>query len=146
MNKINQKNQLKKIGNAHYISNKMLLNSNTSPKNILKSQENLNNKKISKKILEEKFTKNKMLVALRARPLLSQELEDSNYKTISVLNPETVSITIPTEYVHSDKGKYYFNGEKKIKVTKVKEATFKFDFAFDTQTEQLEVYQCTTAK
>ena len=146
MNKINQKNQLKKIGNAHYISNKMLLNSNTSPKNILKSQENSNNnKKISKKILEEKFTKNKMLVALRARPLLSQELEDSNYKTISVLNPETVSITIPTEYVHSDKGKYYFNGEKKIKVTKVKEATFKFDFAFDTQTEQLEVYQCTTA-
>ena len=144
MNKATTKNQPKKTGNSHYISNKMILNSNVNQKNIVKPQENTI-KKISKQILEEKFTKNKMIVALRSRPLLSKELEDSNYKTISVLNPETVSITIPTEYIHSDKGKYYFNGEKKIKVTKVKEATFKFDFAFDTQTDQIEVYQCTTA-
>ena len=144
MNKATTKNQPKKTGNSHYISNKMILNSNVNQKNIVKPQENTI-KKISKQILEEKFTKNKMIVALRSRPLLSKELEDSNYKTISVLNPETVSITIPTEYIHSDKGKYYFNGEKKIKVTKVKEATFKFDFAFDEKIDQAEVYRCTTA-
>ena len=102
-------------------------------------------KRISKKKLEEKFSKNKMLVALRSRPLLSRELEDSNYNTISIQDKETVIITIPTEYISNEKGKYYFKGEKKIKVTKVKEAEFKFDFAFDEKSDQAEIYQCTTA-
>ena len=86
-----------------------------------------------------------MLVALRSRPLLNRELEESNYNTISVTDRETVIITIPTEYISNDKGKYYFKGEKKIKITKVKEAEFKFDFAFDENSDQAEVYQCTTA-
>ena len=102
-------------------------------------------KKISKKKLEEKFSKNKMLVALRARPLLKRELEESNYSTITIADKETVLITIPTEYVSNDKGKYYFKGEKKIKITKVKEAEFKYDFAFDEKSDQEEVYQFTTA-
>ena len=102
-------------------------------------------KKITKKQIEEKFSKNKMLIALRSRPLLSRELEESNYNTIAVPDKETVIITIPTEYISNDKGKYYFKGEKKIKVTKVKEAEFKFDFAFDEKTTQAEIYQCTTA-
>ena len=102
-------------------------------------------KKISKKQLEEKFSKNKILVALRSRPLLSRELEESNYNTIAVPDKETVIITIPTEYISNDKGKYYFKGEKKIKVTKVKEAEFKFDFAFDEKATQAEIYQFTTA-
>ena len=103
-------------------------------------------KKISKKVIEEKFSKNKMLVALRCRPLLSRELEESNYNTIAVPDRETVLITIPTEYIANDnKGKYYFKGEKKVKVTKVKEAEFKFDFAFDEKVDQAEIYQCTTA-
>ena len=102
-------------------------------------------KKITKKQLEEKFTKNKMLVALRSRPLLSRELEESNYNTIAVPDKETVIITIQTEYISNDKGKYYFKGEKKIKVTKVKEAEFKFDFAFDEKATQAEIYQFTTA-
>ena len=102
-------------------------------------------KKISKKKLEEKFSKNKMLVALRARPLLNRELEESNYSTISVPDRETVIISIPTEYVSNDKGKYYFKGEKKIKITKVKEAEFKYDFAFDEKSDQEEIYQFTTA-
>ena len=146
MNKANSKSLGKKLGIQNTQSYKNTLNAISNQKNINKSPENYNtNKKISKKILEEKFSKNKMLVALRVRPLLARELEDSNYKTISVLNSETVSITIPTEYISTDKGKYYFRGEKKIKVTKVKEATFKFDFAFDTQIDQGEVYQITTA-
>ena len=143
MKRGNSKSPVKKLG---ILSNyqKTTLNTISGIKNNIQSQEN-NNKKISKKLLEEKFSKNKMLVALRARPLLARELEESNYKTISVLNSEVVSITIPTEYISTDKGKYYFRGEKKIKVTKVKEATFKFDFAFDTGVDQAEVYQCTTA-
>ena len=143
MKRVNSKSPVKKLG---ILSNYQKTNLNTISgiKNNIQSQEN-NNKKISKKLLEEKFSKNKMLVALRARPLLARELEESNYKTISVLNSEVVSITIPTEYISTDKGKYYFRGEKKIKVTKVKEATFKFDFAFDTGVDQAEVYQCTTA-
>ena len=103
-------------------------------------------KKISKKLIEEKFSKNKMLVALRCRPLLNPELEESNYNTIAVPDRETVLITIPTEYIaNNNKGKYYFKGEKKIKVTKVKEAEFKFDFAFDEKADQAEIYQCTAS-
>ena len=149
MKNINQKNIGRKNINISKINTqKATINTN----NIIDSQKNLKRnqnvmiKKLPKKSLEEKFSKNKMLVALRARPLLARELEESNYKTISILDSETVSITIPTEYISTDKGKYYFHGEKKIKVTKVKEATFKFDFAFDTQTEQAQIYQYTTAQ
>ena len=133
MNKTNSKNKSKKNNNIQYNNNNQI--------NTLQNT----SKSISKKTLEEKFSKNKMLVALRSRPLLARELEDSNYKTISVINNETVSITIPTEYISTEKGKYYFHGEKKIKVTKVKEATFKFDFAFDSGATQTDVYQLTTA-
>ena len=130
------------------------INQNRSQKttiNTIESQKRGSNlqegevKKISKQKLEEKFSKNKMLVALRSRPLLSRELEESNYNTIAVTTKDTVVITIPTEYIANGKGKYYFKGEKKIKVTKVKEATFKFDFAFDEKIDQAEVYRCTTA-
>ena len=54
-----------------------------------------------------------MLIALRCRPLLPRELEESNYNTIAVPDRETVLIIIPTEYISNDKGKYYFKGEKK---------------------------------
>ena len=147
MNRANSKNQGKKITIPNTHSQKTTINTLENIKNSKKSKTLENtNKKLSKKILEEKFSKNKMLVALRARPLLPRELEDSNYKTISILNAETVSITIPTEYISSsEKGKYYFNNEKNVKVTKVKEATFKFDFAFDSSADQVEVYQYTTA-
>ena len=146
MNRANSKNQGKKITIPKTNSQKATINTLENIKNFSKNKTLENNtKKLSKKVLEEKFSKNKMLVALRARPLLPRELEDSNYKTISVLDAETVSITIPTEYISSEKGKYYFNNEKNIKVTKVKEATFKFDFAFDSSAEQVQVYQYTTA-
>ena len=149
MKNINQKNIGRKNINISKINTqKATINTNNTIDNQknLKRNQNVIIKKLTKKSLEEKFSKNKMLVALRARPLLARELEESNYKTISIIDSETVSITIPTEYISTDKGKYYFHGEKKIKVTKVKEATFKFDFAFDTQSEQAQVYQYTTAQ
>ena len=146
MKNINLKSLGKKNNNISKLNTQKTTNNTLeNQKNKLNSQNNNNIKKLPKKSLEEKFSKNKMIVALRARPLLARELEDSNYKTISVIDSETVSITIPTEYISTGKGKYYFHGEKKIKVTKVKEATFKFDFAFDTQSEQTEIYQYTTS-
>ena len=135
-NNISEKNKLNTI-DSNYNPRSQVTTINTI--------ENSKRIKISKKKLEEKFSKNKMLVALRSRPLLSRELEESNYNTISVPNRETVVITIPVEYISSDKGKYYFKGEKKIKVTKVKEAEFKFDFAFSDKDTQEDVYQITTS-
>ena len=145
------KSKNNKLDKNKTIDNNINQKSNKATFNTLESQRRgLNSpepsiKKISKKKLEEKFMKNKMLVALRARPLLKRELEESNYCTISVPDRETVVISIPTEYVSNDKGKYYFKGEKKVKITKVKEAEFKYDFAFDVKTEQEEIYQFTTA-
>ena len=43
-------------------------------------------KKLNSQLLSDKFSKNNMLVAVRARPLSKMELEDSNYNTISVLD------------------------------------------------------------
>ena len=142
-NNISEKNKFNSIDiNPNPRSQKTTLNTNT----IESQKKESPTKKISRKKLEEKFAKNKMLVALRSRPLLNRELEESNYNTISVPDNETVLITIPTEYIsNNNKGKYYFKGEKKIKVTKIKEAEFKFDFAFDEKCDQSEVYQCTTA-
>ena len=143
INSEKNKNNSNDINNINPRSQKTTINTIESQKKSPRSPEST--KKISKKKIEEKFSKNKMLVALRSRPLLNRELEESNYNTISVTDRETVIITIPTEYISNDKGKYYFKGEKKIKVTKVKEAEFKFDFAFDENSDQAEVYQCTTA-
>ena len=144
-NNISEKNKLNTIdSNINSRSQITTINTIENQKRNQKSTES-STKKISKKKLEEKFYKNKMIVALRSRPLLNRELEESNYNTITIPNRETVIITIPTEYISSDKGKYYFKGEKKIKVTKIKEAEFKYDFAFNDKTTQEEVYQLTTA-
>ena len=100
-----------------------------------------------KNSLESKFNKNNMLVAVRARPLNKRELEESNYNTISISNRDTVTISIPLEYVPAEKGKKYLNREKdkKINITKIKEAMFKFDFAFDEKCDQAEIYKNTTS-
>ena len=107
-----------------------------------------NNSSSPKKLsLESKFSKNNMLVAIRSRPLNKRELEESNYNTISISNRDTVTISIPLEYVPSEKGKKYLNREKdkKINITKIKEAMFKFDFAFDEKCDQSEIYKYTSS-
>ena len=117
-NNISEKNKFNSIDiNPNPRSQKTTLNTNT----IESQKKESPTKKISRKKLEEKFAKNKMLVALRSRPLLNRELEESNYNTISVPDNETVLITIPTEYIsNNNKGKYYFKGEKKNKSNKNK--------------------------
>ena len=101
-------------------------------------------KKLNSQLLSDKFSKNNMLVAVRARPLSKMELEDSNYNTISVLDKDKIRITIPTEYIPDDMSEIYLAGDQ-IKITKVKEVAYTYDFVFDEKTPQDEVYRCTTA-
>ena len=101
-------------------------------------------KKINSQLLSDKFTKNNMLVAVRTRPLSKSELEDSNYNTISVPDKDKIIVTIPTEYIPDDMSGIYLAGEQ-IKITKVKEVSYNYDFVFDENTPQNEVYRCTNS-
>ena len=94
--------------------------------------------------LSEKFSKNNMLVAVRARPLTKSELEDSNFNTISVPEKDKITVTIPTEYIPDDKSNIYLAGDQ-IKIIKVKEVSYKYDFVFNENATQDEIYRCTTS-
>ena len=100
--------------------------------------------KMNPKILSDKFNKNNMIVAVRARPLSKSELDDSNYNTISVPDKDKIIITMPTEYIPDDMSKIYLGGEQ-IKITKIKEISYTYDFVFNEKTTQDEVYRCTTS-
>ena len=121
---------------------------NKKNKNDIQFQLNNNSfpltRKINSQSLSDKFTKNNMLVAVRARPLSKSELEDSNYNTISVPDKDKITITVPTEYVPDDMSGIYLAGEQ-IKITKVKEVSYIYDFVFNENTTQDEVYRCTTS-
>ena len=95
-------------------------------------------------MLSEKFTKTNMLVAVRARPLSKGELEDSNYNTISVPDKDKIIISVPTEYIPDDMSGIYLAGDQ-IKITKIKEVSYNYDFVFDEKTTQDEVYRCTSS-
>ena len=121
---------------------------NKKNKNDIQFQLNNNSfpltRKINSQSLSDKFTKNNMLVAVRARPLSKSELEDSNYNTISVPDKDKITITVPTEYVPDDMSGIYLAGDQ-IKITKVKEVSYIYDFVFNENTTQDEVYRCTTS-
>ena len=101
-------------------------------------------KNINSQMLSDKFTKNNMLVAVRSRPLSKSELEDSNYNTISVPDKDKIVISVPTEYIPDDMSGIYLAGDQ-IKITKLKEVSYNYDFVFDEKTTQDEVYRCTTS-
>ena len=126
----------------------MNLQKNKKNKNNIQFQLNDENFPLTRKInaqsLSDKFTKNNMLVAVRTRPLSKSELEDSNYNTISVPDKDKITITVPIEYVPDDMSGIYLAGEQ-IKITKVKEVSYTYDFVFNENTTQDEVYRCTTS-
>ena len=126
----------------------MNLQKNKKNKNNIQFQLNDENFPLTRKInaqsLSEKFTKNNMLVAVRTRPLSKSELEDSNYNIISVPDKDKITITVPIEYVPDDMSGIYLAGEQ-IKITKVKEVSYIYDFVFNENTAQDEVYRCTTS-
>ena len=113
----------------NYLSFKQKNKRDKSPKNSpekLSSQNKLSNNQS----LSSKFSKNNMLVAVRARPLSKSEQEDSNYNIISVPDKDKITITVPTEYIPDDMSGIYLAGEQ-IKITKVKEVSYNYDFVFN---------------
>ena len=94
--------------------------------------------------LENKFIKNNMLVAVRSRPLSQKELQFSNISTIKIQNREKLTIINPIQYKESEEGDKYINNEKNLIITKTKEKQYAFDFAFDEETTQEDIYHFTT--
>ena len=114
-----------------------------NPKKEGEAKDKFSVKKLPTKILEEKFSKNNIIIAIRVRPLSKKELEDSDYKTISIISKDTLIISIPTEYSFNEEKKN--KSEKKINVTKEKQATFKYDFVFDENINQSQIYKYTSS-
>ena len=114
---------------------------NTSPKKEAKESQSINQAPQS---LSSKFSKNNMLVAVRIRPLSNSELEESNYNTISVPSKDVIKISMPTEYIPDDMSGIFLAGEQ-IKIKKLKEISYEYDFVFGEKTSQEEVYINTTS-
>ena len=111
-----------------------LLNEIISPKNI-----NINNNSFSSKNIREKFNSNNSLISVRVRPLNSKEKEESDYKTIKVISTSKLIISIPTEYSFEENSEI-----NHIKVAKEKQSSFEFDFVFDENSSQSQIYEYTT--
>ena len=102
------------------------------------------NKSLNTQSLSSKFAKNNMLVAVRTRPLSKSEQEDSNFNTISVPEKDIIKLSMPTEYIPDDMSGIFLAGEQ-IKILKLKEITYEYDFVFGENSTQEEVYENTTA-
>jgi len=127
----------------NYLSFKQKNKRDKSPK---KNQEKSSspNKLSNNQSLSSKFSKNNMLVAVRARPLSKSELDDSNFNIISVPEKDVIKISMPTEYIPDDMSGIFLAGEQ-IKILKVKEISYEYDFVFGENSTQEEIYENTTA-
>ena len=127
----------------NYLSFKQKNKRDKSPKN---NQEKSSspNKLSNNQSLSSKFSKNNMLVAVRARPLSKSELDDSNFNIISVPEKDVIKISMPTEYIPDDMSGIFLAGEQ-IKILKVKEISYEYDFVFGENSTQEEIYENTTA-
>ena len=119
---------------------------NKKDKNIKNTPNNSQspNRPINDQSLSSKFSKNNMLVAVRTRPLSKSEQEDSNFNTISVPEKDIIKLSMPTEYIPDDMSGIFLAGEQ-IKILKLKEITYEYDFVFGENSTQEEVYENTTA-
>jgi len=100
-----------------------------------------NNKKVTFRINEKehdsksntntikKFDKENLIVAVRVRCLNSREVEFSNLDAIKIKNNELVTVLDPLEHLG-----------KSDEVNNKREQQYAFDFAFDKNTTQDEVY------
>ena len=109
------------------------------------NKKNSNIKKIKIKSIEEKFNKNNIIIAVRVRPLNKKEIEDADYKTINIIDKDTLIISIPTDYSINKKGKNKSKKENKINIIKEKEETFKYDFVFGEDVKQKQIYKYTSS-
>ena len=100
--------------------------------------------KTSTQLLQTKFTKNNIIIAVRVRPLNASELEYSNFKTLTHQSNEQISFHDIDSLSSSPEGTIYIGDEKNIVITKYRKKDFEFDFAFEETTTQDEVYKNTT--
>ena len=127
----------------NYLSFKQKNKKDKNIKNIPNNSQSPN-KPINDQSLSSKFSKNNMLVAVRTRPLSKSEQEDSNFNTISVPEKDIIKLSMPTEYIPDDMSGIFLAGEQ-IKILKLKEITYEYDFVFGENSTQEEVYENTTA-
>ncbi len=85
-----------------------------------------------------------MIVAVRSRPLNEIELQYSNIKTIEIENAKTLIITEPTQYNYTQDGSKYINQGNTLEIIKSTQTKFEFDYAFDEETQQEDIYHFTT--
>lgn len=107
---------------------KFNLEGNKSDGEVLSSK----NRRDSK--IEKKFKKENMVVAVRVRPLNNREIEFSNLETTQISGREVVTVLDPIEY----------KGGEEAGRSRVREQQYAFDFAFNKNAQQEEVYMYTT--
>lgn len=89
------------------------------------------NKEGSKKNINilQKFDKKNLIVAVRVRPLNTRETEFSNLDAIKITNSELVTVLDPLEHLG-----------KSEEIKNKREQQYAYDFAFDKNTTQEEIY------
>ena len=100
--------------------------------------------KHSTQLLQTKFNKNNIIIAVRSRPLNQKELEYSNYKTLSFDNREEITFLDIESMSSASDGGIYIGDENNLVITEYRRKQFKFDFSFNETTTQDEVYRNTT--
>ena len=143
--KIKPSSNISTINN--YLNNTSNLNTNQNNYQNTNQNQNKNNQSpLSRRKSPQKILTTNMYVAVRVRPLSQKELDESNYKTITINSDNTLNISIPTEYVPDDKSKIYLGKKDElIKITNTREATFKYDYIFGENSTQNDVYKNTSS-
>ncbi len=91
------------------------------------------NHKVSKKYLINIFAKNSLVVAVRIRKLNKKEIEYSVNETIKKIDRDTIIITEPTDEIRDLDNEI-------TKQLKMKQNYFSFDFIFEKEATQEEIY------
>lgn len=114
-----------------------------------KKKPQTNKKNFSKAELKSIFAKNSLLVAVRVRKLNKKEISDfSAQETIKKIDKDTLVITEPIDAIFSDlnsNSEKEKNSQNSISTLikqqqKIKENYFSFDFIFDKEATQEEIY------
>ncbi|EAS04332.2 kinesin motor catalytic domain protein (macronuclear) [Tetrahymena thermophila SB210] len=99
---------------------------NNSPQSVVLDKDH-------QQFLEEMKTgQNNIMVVVRTRPLNQRELTKSDYETLKILDNRVVVLLDPG---------YEMNQDDVLRKNRNKEMQFAFDFAFDKETDQVEVYK-----
>jgi kinesin family protein 18/19 len=80
-------------------------------------------------------TQNNMIVAVRLRPLGKKEIDREEFEIVRIMDKSLVILMDPLELL---------NAKGALGKNRSKEKQYAFDFAFDADTDQMEIFQSTT--